>query len=154
MFKIKRDQIVGAVLVILGIVIFFMISDYRVPFTMAYPGPKALPGIAAFGFIACGIGIFVQSTLDKKPQKEFVVKGGWLRFGIAFGVLIVYVFLMKFLGFLIVTPFACFGLSTLFAKGKKSSWIARAVFSVVFTLFVYFLYKYGFSLPMPEPIWA
>ena len=43
--KIKRDQVAGAVLVILGIIVFVMTNQLSVPFTLSYPGPKALaPG--------------------------------------------------------------------------------------------------------------
>ncbi len=154
MFKVKRDQIIGAALVILGIVVFAMIQSYSVPFTATYPGPKALPGLAAFSFVVCGAGIFFQSTFDKKEQKTFLVKEGWIRVGAVFGLLILYVFLMKFLGFIIVTPFVCFVFATMFAKGTKCPIRNRIIFSVLFTLFVYFLYTKAFSLPMPEPFWA
>lgn len=153
MRKVKRDQIVGIVVVILGIVVFAMIQSYSVPFTLEYPGPKALPGLAAFGFVVCGAGIFVQSTLSKEPQKVFLVKEGWIKVGIVFLILIAYVFLMKYLGFLIMTPVACFVLSTLFAKGWASTLKGRILFSILFPLFIYFLYTKAFSLPMPEPIW-
>ena len=153
MFQVKRDQMVGIVTVILGIVIFAMIRDYPVPFTVEYPGPKAMPGLAAFGFVVCGLGIFLQSTLSKKAQKQFLVKEGWVRVGVVFLLLVVYVFLMKYLGFLIMTPIVCYALSTLFSKGWKSTIKGRVLFSVLFTLFVYFLYTKAFSLPMPDPVW-
>ncbi|MCI6674387.1 MAG: tripartite tricarboxylate transporter TctB family protein [Sphaerochaetaceae bacterium] len=153
MFQVKRDQMVGIVTVILGIVVFAMIRDYPVPFTIEYPGPKAMPGLAAFGFVVCGLGIFLQSTFSKKEQKLFLVKEGWVRVGIVFLVLSAYVFLMKYLGFLIMTPIVCYVLSTLFSKGWKSATKGRILFSVLFTLFVYFLYTKAFSLPMPDPVW-
>lgn len=48
--KIKRDQVAGAVLVILGIIVFVMTNQLSVPFTLSYPGPKALPMIAGSRF--------------------------------------------------------------------------------------------------------
>lgn len=154
MFKVKRDQIIGIALVILGIIIFAMIQGYSMPFSATYPGPKALPGLAAFGFVVCGAGIFFQSTVDRREQKTFLVKEGWIRVAVVFGLLILYVLLMKFLGFIIVTPVICFIFATLFARGTRCSVRNRIIFSVIFTLFIYFLYTKAFSLPMPEPFWV
>ena len=133
MLRIKRDQLVGAILVVAGVFIFASLSRFSVPFTAAYPGPRMLPGIAAFGFVVCGAGIFVQGTLSKKEQKPFLIPAGWARMGICLAVLIVYVFLMKYLHFLIVTPVCTYVLTTLFARGYKSTLKGRILFSVVMT---------------------
>ena len=83
--KVKRDQLTGAVLVIAGLVFAYLISQFKTPFTAAYPGPSLLPGIGAFGLIVCGAGIFVQGCLKKDAEKVFLSKKGWIRVGITFG---------------------------------------------------------------------
>lgn len=154
MLKIKRDQLIGLGLVILGLLIFAMIQGYSVPFTASYPGPKALPGLAAFGFVVCGAGIFIQGTTNKKEDKAFLIKEGWVKLFSVFALLVLYVFIMKYLGFLITTPFVCYIFATLFAKNVKCPVRNRIIFSILFTVFIYFLYTKAFSLPMPEPFWA
>ena len=72
--KLKRDQITGAVLVLLGIIVAVLVSQFKVPFAASYPGPKALPMIAVAGFIVCGAGIFVESTKSQKEEPVFLVK--------------------------------------------------------------------------------
>ena len=79
--RIKRDQITGAVLILLGAVVFLMTTTFSTPITAAYPGPRMLPSIAAFGFAVCGLGILVESTLRKKEQKAYMAKAGWVRMG-------------------------------------------------------------------------
>ena len=76
--RIKRDQITGAVLILLGAVVT---TTFSTPITAAYPGPRMLPSIAAFGFAVCGLGILVESTLSKKEQKAYMAKAGWVRMG-------------------------------------------------------------------------
>ena len=68
--KIKRDQITGLVLVILGIVLLIMIGQFKKPITAEYPGPKLMPGIAALGMIICGLGIFIKGCRQKEADKE------------------------------------------------------------------------------------
>lgn len=79
--KIKRDQLTGAVLILLGIVVFMMTTSFSIPITGAYPGPRMLPTIAAFGFAVCGLGILVNGTMSKKEEKVYMVKAGWIRIG-------------------------------------------------------------------------
>ena len=79
--KRNRDQLTGAVLILLGIVVFMMTTSFSIPITGAYPGPRMLPTIAAFGFAVCGLGILVNGTMSKKEEKVYMVKAGWIRIG-------------------------------------------------------------------------
>jgi hypothetical protein len=150
--KIKQDQLTGIVLVVLGIVISCLVSQFRIDIKPEYPGPKLFPLISVFGFMVCGLGIFIKSTVGKKEEKTFLVKTGWIRAGCTMGVLVLYVFAMTFFGYLIVTPFAAFVLTTLFAKGKKSVFKYRILFSLTFTFVVYGVYVYACGLPLPKGI--
>lgn len=89
--KIKRDQLTGAVLILLGIVVFMMTTSFSIPITGAYPGPRMLPTIAAFGFAVCGLGILVNGTMSKKEEKVYMVKAGWIRIGITLAVIAAYI---------------------------------------------------------------
>ena len=127
--KIKRDQVAGAVLVLLGIIVFVMTNQLSVPFTLSYPGPKALPMIAAVGFMICGAGVFLEGCKEK---------------------LAVYVFAASLIGYLIVTPFVTYALTTLFAKGSKSTLKGRVIYSVLLTAIIYVVYIYVFGLSLPS----
>ena len=152
--KIKKDQITGLVLVLLGLAVAVLVSQFKKEMTAAYPGPKLFPLIAAFGFVVCGMGIFLTSTVDKKEEKVFLAKTGWLKLAVLFALMCAYIFFMKYFGYLIVTPFVLFAASTLIAKGGnvKSSLVGRIVFSVVFSVIVYVMYVHMFSMTLPSGI--
>jgi len=148
--KLKRDQIAGALLILLGLVVFVFIQQFSVKFSMSYPGPKFLPGVAAIGFMVCGAGIFISSTLSKKEEKAFLFKAGWLRLILSLVVLCIYVLVMKYLGYLISTPIFTYVVVTLFAHGKQTKTMNRIIFSVLVSLIIYLIYAYVFKLPMPS----
>lgn len=150
--KIKRDQITGLALSLFGVVIFALISQFKTPFTPSYPGPALLPGIGAFGLIVCGIGIFVKGCCQKDADVLFLTRQGWLRVLISFASLCVYVFAMKYLGYLIATPFLLYGIITYFAKSSgliPKLW-ARAVFSVVASAAIWVMYVPMFGMTLPK----
>ena len=111
--KIKRDQVTGLVLVLLGIVLMAMISQFKKPITAEYPGPKLMPGIAALGLIICGAGIFVKGCRQKEADAMVISKKGLVRMLITFAALWLYILGLQFVGFLIATPFLVFGLTAM-----------------------------------------
>lgn len=148
--NLKRDQITGALLVLVGIVVFVMTSQLRVPFSMSYPGPKALPMIAAFGFVVCGGGIFLEGMKKKEADKPFMSKEGLIRMALAMVTLAVYVFASSLIGYLFTTPFAAYALTTMFAKGSKSTVKGRIFYSVLLSVIIYVIYIYVFGLTLPS----
>lgn len=150
--KIKRDQITGLILVILGVLVFAMISQFETPFTPSYPGPSLLPGIGAFGLVVCGAGVFVTGCLQKDADKVFLTKAGWLRVAVTFVVLCVYVFAMKYVGFLVATPFLLYALETYFAKasGMTTKLWVRIVFAIVVSFAIWAMYVPLFGMTLPD----
>ncbi|MDO4266826.1 MAG: tripartite tricarboxylate transporter TctB family protein [Eubacteriales bacterium] len=148
--KIKRDQITGLALILIGIIIAVMVNQFKVPFSVSYPGPKALPMIAVAGFVICGAGIFIESTKSTKEEQVFLLKEGWIRVLISMVILAVYIFAMKFVGYLIATPVACYILTTLYAKGSNTTLKGRLLYTVILTLAVYVIYVFAFGLGLPS----
>lgn len=147
--SLKRDQITGGVLVVIGIIIAVMVSRFQVPFSASYPGPKALPSIAVAGFVICGTGIFVESTRSRKEEPVFLVKEGWVRVAVSIALLAVYIFVMKYVGYLIATPVICYLLTTLYAKGSNATVKGRLIYTAVLTLVLYVIYVFVFGLGLP-----
>ncbi len=149
--KVKRDQITGLVLVILGIVLFVLIGQFKKPLTAEYPGPRLMPGIAALGLVICGLGIFVKGCLQKTPDKPILTGKGVVRMLIAFAALWVYVLALRYVGFLIATPFIVYGLTTYFAKESnvETKWWMRAIFAVGVTLVIWLMYVQLFEMELP-----
>lgn len=148
--KVSRDKVAGAILVILGIVVFIMTNQFKMPFSFSYPGPKALPRIAAFGFVVCGAGVFLEGCKKAAEEKPFMTKEGWIKIFMAMAVLAVYVFAASLVGYLITTPFVTYALTTLFAKGSSSTLKGRIIFSVLLSIIIYVIYTYVFGLSLPS----
>lgn len=149
--KANRDQITGAVLVVIGLVFAFLISQFKTPFTAAYPGPKLLPGIAVFGLVVCGSGIFVNGCRQKGEEKTLISREGLIRIGVSFAVLCAYVLAMKYVGFLIASTVVLYALTTYFSKASSlpaKPW-ARVLFSVAFSFIVYGMYVPLFGMTLP-----
>lgn len=147
--KLKRDQITGAALVLLGIVVAALVSQFKVPFSASYPGPKALPMISVAGFILCGAGIFIESTKSQKEEPVFLVKEGWIRVLVSIALLALYIAAMKFVGYLIATPVICYALTTLYARGSSSTLKGRLIYTIALTLVIYVIYVFAFGLAVP-----
>ena len=150
--KIKRDQITGAILVAMGLVIAFLTSQLKAEMSFAYPGAKFLPYFSAFGLIICGAGIFIEGMLQKKQDEVFLTRAGIQRAATTFGILVAYVVLMNYTGFLVATPLMLYATSTLFARGEKTAAWQRILFAVVATAIVYILYAKFFGVRMPQSI--
>lgn len=147
--KIKRDQLTGAVLILLGIIVIFMTTSFSVPITSSYPGPRMLPTIAALGFVICGLGILVNGTLSKKEEKAYMMKEGWIKIAVSLAVIAVYIGAMTIVGYLIATPVILYGLTTMFAKGSQTTIKGRVIFSVLVSVIIYVVYVFAFGLTLP-----
>lgn len=134
---------------LLGIVVFLMTTTFSIPITAAYPGPRMLPSIAAFGFVVCGLGIFVEGTISKKEEKTFLVKEGWIRVLLTLAVIAAYIAGMTVAGYLITTPIILYVLTTMFAKGSKTTIKGRVIFSVAVAVIIYAIYVFAFGLTLP-----
>lgn len=148
--KGKRDQITGAVLVILGIVVFLMTTTFSIPVTSSYPGPRMLPDIAAFGFVVCGLGIFIESIVSKKEGTSYLTKEGWLKVVTVFLIIAAYIAGMLVAGYLIATPVILYIMTTLFARGSNSTTKGRIMFSVLTAVIIYLIYVFAFGLTLPS----
>lgn len=150
--KIKRDQVTGLVLVAVGLFFLYLTLQFKKPFSPSYPGPRMMPFIAEFGLVVCGLGTFVKGCRQKGEDKVFLAPAGFVRFVISFLILCAYIFAMKYLGFLISTPFALFGITYYFAKASKIpvKILTVVIFSVVVTAVIYGMYVPLFGMTLPS----
>jgi hypothetical protein len=149
--KIKRDQVTGLALVVLGIVLMVLISQFKKPITAEYPGPKLMPGIAALGLIICGAGIFVKGCRQKEADKQVISGKGLVRMLVTFAALWLYILGLQFVGFLIATPFLVFGLTWYFSKasGVELKPLMVVVFSIAVTAVIWAMYVPLFGMELP-----
>ena len=149
--KVKRDQVTGLVLIILGIVFLVLISQFSKPLTAEYPGPKLMPGIAAVGLCICGLGVFIKGCRQKEEDAAVLPAGGLLRIIISFALLCLYIFGMKYLGYLICTPILLLVITTYFAKASKveTKWWQIVLYSLIVTAVIWGMYVALFDMELP-----
>jgi putative tricarboxylic transport membrane protein len=148
--KVSRNQITGAALVVLGVVVIILTTQFNTPMTAAYPGPKLFPLIAAVGLIGLGVGIFFQKDDSNKIEISVTMVKR-----ILFMILItaLYILGLKYLGFILSTPVFLYVVAWLFSKASvenKSKWWHLLIFAVVVTVAIYCMYVYAFSLRLPR----
>ena len=149
--KIKRDQVTGLALAALGILVFVLIGQFSTPLTPEYPGPRLMPGIAAFGLVVCGLGVFAGGCRQKDEPQAPLTGEGLVRVLITFAILCLYILGMKYLGFLVVTPFLVYVLTTYFARKSKADTrlAARILFAVSVTAAIWLMYVKLFDMELP-----
>lgn len=133
-----KDRTCGILLILAGIVFGAMAMQFNSTIDTSDPGPKLFPLIGCFGMVACGVGLLFQKSEEKWPV--FLEMDGWKKLGIQAAILMVYVFAIKWIGFLICTPVVLYIFTTMYDREKKTSIVKRVVYSVVVTGCVWFLF--------------
>lgn len=142
-----KDRTTGMVAFILGLIIAFLTKQLP-PSTMAGDiGPKVFPYISAGLLIVCGIGLLV--TGNKKTEAFFTREQG-KRLGVIFAVVLGYVIIMQYAGFLVPTFFVLIVLCSMFSEGKSIACWKRILFAMAVTAVIYYLFTLVLSLRLPQ----
>lgn len=146
--KFSKNKVTGILLTVVGILYGWMSLQLKKPKDPMDPGSSMFPLIASVGLIICGIVVFATVTeADKKP---FFTRQGWLNLLAVLLMLLVYVFGLKNVGFLIMTPLLLFGTSTMFSQGQQVGIGKRVLYSILMTaaLYLFFIRIFKVALPM------
>ena len=146
---LKRDTVIGLLLMVLGIYAAITVGQYTIALTPGYPGPKLFPLIAAFGLTVCGTGIFVQSLMQKTAVKKYMDKAGWLRLILVVAMLAAYILGLQYFGFVISTLIILTAFTMLFGKNAKLPLWKAILFAVIITAIIYVCYVTLFHLRLP-----
>ncbi len=150
-----KDLIAGGFFVLLGIIILIYSQQIVLKPNLTEPGGRLFPQITGIGMIICGIGAAFYSRFTFKPtedQELFLNKQEFLKLLLFFGILIVYYIAMRYVGYLISTPIACFALIQVLKGKKKASIIVSAIISLAITAILYYAFYYGFYIYLPTGI--
>lgn len=145
--KFNKDHAVGLILLAIGVIMGILSMGIRVRGNSTDPGSRLFPLIACGLIAVCGVLVFL--TAGKASPKAYVGKDGWLRILIFMSVMIAYLLALKYLGFLLSTPFFLFATSTMLSGGKKTSLVGRILYAVVLTAVTYLLFKYALKMSLP-----
>lgn len=147
--KLNKNQIYSVCLIILaGIVIYFS-SQLESLFQVSNGdiGPRFMPIAASIGLIISSIGKFI--TERKDDGKKFLTKEGWKKVISIFLILIIYLIAINWVGYLISTPLAAAALVIAMKEDSKLSTVNLAVFSILITVVLYFVFQKVIQVTLP-----
>lgn len=138
----------GALVFGLAVTIYSQLINVRVE--LNEPGPRLFPLIAGLGILACGIGILI--TERKNQEKEPFLDGkGKKRLAVTMVILAAYGIGLNYLGFILSTPLAVFGLSRYFCE-KKYNYVIGVIVAVATTALLHVIFTSLFRLSLPKGI--
>lgn len=155
------DMIVGGFFMILSAGMMIM-AKMLPKSTIMDIGPDFMPmciGIVTFILAAAMAFLNVKNLKARTAEAEKVEKEDldYKRMIISFMLILVYVYLLQPVGFIVTTilylPFQMYVLAPDEKKTKKDI-IQLAVITVIFTIVVFFLFRYGFKIILPAGIFT
>lgn len=151
------DIIVGIVYVVLGIAL--IIAARMLPKSQVMDiGPDFMPTVVGTLILVLSIILLVQAVqeLRKNPDKEVGKdESDYKRVLLSLILALLYVFLLKPIGFIICTLVYLFCQIYVLAPDShrtKKDMIMYLIIDVVFTLIVYYLFRIGFKIVLPAGI--
>lgn len=111
------------------------------------PGPGFFPILLSSIVICCGIIMMKDGITRRVYEKESAIKWGWgtLNVPLIIFSLVLYVPLMKLLGYALATLF----FSILLMVRMKAGWLKSSLVSVCVTVFIVILFKQVFRIQLP-----
>lgn len=151
------DIIVGIVYAVLGLAL--IIAARMLPKSQVMDiGPDFMPTVVGTLILVLSIILLVQAVqeLRKNPDKEVGKdESDYKRVLLSLILALLYVFLLKPIGFIICTLVYLFCQIFVLAPDShrtKKDMIMYLIIDVVFTLIVYFLFRIGFKIVLPAGI--
>ena len=151
------DIIVGIVYAVLGIAL--IIAARMLPKSQVMDiGPDFMPTVVGTLILVLSIILLVQAVqeLRKNPDKEVGKdESDYKRVLLSLILALLYVFLLKPIGFIICTLVYLFCQIYVLAPDSyrtKKDMIMYLIIDVVFTLIVYYLFRIGFKIVLPAGI--
>ena len=140
------DFIVGVVFMALG-VIWFLEANHMMKVELGI-GPGDYPKFIAIGLFSLGLLQAARSAMKGLPLREIKInRKELLRLCIFVVVTFVYVRLMNYLGFILLTPFYVFFGCWFFAYRK---YVIIVIASIVTTALIYLIFQEFFLVTLPE----
>lgn len=152
--NLKRysELILGAIILILGIVYFFLTNNLP---SKEGIDSRFLPYIlSGFLFLLSIIQInrgikFIKHEIEEDEK----VTGDYLTFMKSLVAIILYIGMLNILGFIIATIIFLFFQFTILTPNRlKANYLLYIIISIVTSLLVYYLFRYGLNLVLPRGI--
>ena len=147
----SQDRIVGGALLLLGLLgIYLTMTTVRLRHVAGDTGPRLFPYIASIGVTFCGLMIFWRN-IDKEIKPLFA-KDGLKRVLLAWVVLISFVSILRWVGFVVASTLLVFCMSVIFDKEKKVTLPKKILFTIMVVLCVYSTFTYLLAVRLPRGV--
>ncbi|RFU63866.1 tripartite tricarboxylate transporter TctB family protein [Peribacillus glennii] len=141
----KGNFIVAILTMIFGVAVIYLSKDFPRVVSDA-PGPGVFPTILGYLSIFLGVLLFISNLKNKDIKKiYFFTKENKQVYGLV-AIVIIYSISLNFIGFLWTT--IAFLLTSIYFMGYRKKMYLIPV-SVLFTLFIYFVFAVLFGTPLP-----
>ena len=93
----KKDHVVGIAVFLIGVVCLVYAMSLQIKVSTDDPGSRLFPVIGSVMMVICGAGLFFTAKEDSSKRR--MQKDEIIRLVSSFGVLVAYVFALKYVGF-------------------------------------------------------
>ncbi|PTM59757.1 tripartite tricarboxylate transporter TctB family protein [Desmospora activa] len=143
-----RDRQAALVLVIVSSI--YLIFSYRIPsFEIAVMDSDALPIGLGWLLLALSIALFFFGEKKEDNQSQPISRKEWGVIGAVLGSTLVYVFLLEWLGYILVTIPFILGVTALLGYRR---WMVNVAVAVGFTGITYYAFNYLLNIYLPQGI--
>ncbi len=141
----KTDIFTGLAVSILGVLIFIWTTKIeKAPLGLS---PADYPRIIAFGFIITGIILCIQSIISNEEIKKKYNKINIMKIALLLIICYVYIWLVKYVGFVSLTPILLFVSMLIFGYKK----ITISIFiSITLTIIINLVFAIFLKVPLPK----
>lgn len=144
--RLSPDQFGGLVTILIGVVTMMESSriwSFRISLLT---GDHILTMVCGVALILLG-GVLLCTKNGKHVQVKFPEKGILIKMGLTFAVLLLYVVLIRLVGYVISTLVCTTALFGIFSSYSKVKCFAMAA---VFTVILYLVFILGLEMPFPR----
>lgn len=145
---LNRNRITGILCLALGLAYLAGTAQIPASTMSGDPGPLVFPIIAGVLMVVSSIGVFFKKVPENEPA--FLNNKQFGRLMLMLGVMVAYVLLMSWFGYLLPSLGMFFIMSTMMAEGKHVPVWQRVLYAVICTLIVYALFTKALGVALPR----
>ena len=144
------DRVILGVMLVLAAVYFYATAQIPVLEIGDTIGPKAFPALLGIALLVAAAMLFMEiwrarKAPQDKQQSDAVQRPSWGFLAAVVGWTAIYLAGFELLGFIVSTSIYLLVCTAYFNRGK---WVANIVTSILFSVFIYLMFKYlGVNLP-------
>lgn len=148
--RITKDRVFSLVIIAFSLFMIWQTSRLTSLYAVSErdSGPRLFPYFTCGMMGICAVGKFLTS--GREEAKPFLTREGWRRVAVMFLAFAAYLLAMSALGFLIATPVFAAVFAYLMKEDRRINPFRCALFAVVLTLVLYYVFQYAIKVTLPR----